>query len=265
MKNKLPFILSNLLVHDNSGWKLDDDGHVVMKDGNPVYLNGGNEMTVRGDTISQLNGEAQRHREEKQALEKKLKAYDGLDAEQARQAITKLADVDLSKMIDKGEIDKVKAQIQSEYNTLMEEKDGAIGKLQSEIDGMKIDSIFNSKFVQESVAVPHDMFQASFRNNFKVEDGKINAYDKSGNRLMSKEHIGEPASPEEALKLLVDAHPQKDTILKADIGNGSGSNGSGGNRGTGRILKRAEYDKLPPVKQAELAGKMASGELQIVD
>lgn len=261
-------LLSTVYAYDNSsGWKTDENGAIVLKDGNPVYLDSsGREMVVQSDTISRLNGEAKTHREAKEALEAKLKSFEGIDAAAARDALEKLKKIDQKNLIDSGEVDKLKAQIQNEFLKQIEEKDRLISNIQSEKDSMQVNGIFAmSDFVREEIAVPRDMFEATFKNNFKVENGKVVAYDRAGNMLMSKERVGEAATTEEALRLLVASHPQKDSILKADIGRGTGSNGSGGNRGTGRTMKRSEFMSYPPSKQAEIASKVSAGEMQLTD
>lgn len=261
-------LLSSVYPRNNQpGWKLNEDGAVELNDGNPVYVDGsGREMVVKHDTISNLNAEAKSHREAKEAAEAALKPFEGIDPKIAAEAIDKLGKIDAKQLIDAGKVDEVKSQIKSEYDKQLSDKDAAIGDLQSRLDGMKVDSIFSqSDFVRNNIAVPQDMFEASFRKNFKVEDGKVVPYDKSGNVLMSKKTIGEVATAEEALQLLVESHPQKDTILKAGVGNGSGSDGSGGNRGVGRVINRGEFEKLAPAKQAEVAKSVQAGEMRLTD
>ncbi len=262
-------ILSAMAFENKPGWKLDADGKIEMKDGNPVYLTtDGKEMTVGANKISELNAESKAHREAKEAAEAKLKAFDGItDPALALKALETVKNIDAKKLIDAGEVEKVKADIKKEYETQMSEKDKALGDIQSRFDNLQINSVFkDSSFVRESVAVPIDMFEAAFRNNFKIgKDGKIEAYDKSGNRLMSKERVGEYATPDEALKLLVDAHPQKDTIIKANAGTGTGSQGDAGTRGKGKIIKRADFEALSPMEQGQTVASVAKGEMKIVD
>ena len=261
--------LALLGAYDNGapGWKLDSDGHMVLKDGNPVYVDvNGREQTVGGDTISNLRKEAQTNRERAESAETKLKVFDGLDPEIARKAVETVGKIDAKKLIDAGEVDKVRDQIKTEFTKQIEEKDKGMQSLQSRIDNMLVDGIFsNSNFVRENIAVPSDMFQSYFRNNFKVEDGKITAYGKDGNRLLSKAKAGEYADAEEALQILVESHPQKDVILKANLGTGTGSSGGGGSRGTGRVIKRGEFDKLGPVQKAEISKKVSAGEMTLTD
>lgn len=260
--------LAFLGAHDNgtAGWKMDGD-KLVLKDGNPVYVDSsGREQTVGGETISNLNKEASKNRERYEEAEKKLKAFGDLDPEVARKAVETISKIDAKKLIDSGEVDKLRDQIKNEFTKQMDEKDKANLSLQSRIDNMLVDGIFsNSNFVRENIAVPSDMFQAFFRNNFKVEDGKVVAYGKEGNRLLSKAKAGEYADPEEALQILVESHPQKDTILKANVGNGTGNGGGGGHRGTGRNMKRAEFEKLSPAQQSETSKKVAAGEMTLTD
>lgn len=265
MNNILPFAYAG--DGGSPGWKRDADGKIVEKDGNPVYLDSkGAEMTVGSDTISNLNKESQKFRTERDEAEKKLKAFDGLDPKVAKDAIAKLKDIDLSKLVDAGKLDEVKRQITDEFTKQLTEKDGALTAARGEIDNMKINGVFaNSEFVRDSIAVPRDMFEASFRNNFKVENGKVTAYDKAGNRIMSKQKVGEFAEPEEALTLLVDQHAQKDIILKANTGSGSGNNGAGGQRPGSRIVRRSEMEKMLPTQQAEISAKVRTGEIQLTD
>lgn len=251
-----------------AGWKLDANGNVELKDGNPVYVDGsGRELTVASDTISNLNREARTHREAKEAAEAKLSAFKDIkDPAAALAAMAKLAEIDQSKLIDSGKLEEVKRQITEQFQVQLTEKDKALNTLQSNFDAAQISNLFSgSDFIRDRVAVPRDMFEASFRNNFKLEDGKVVAYGKDGNRLMSKKNMGEYADPSEAFELLVDQHPQKDVILKASDSNGSGSGGAGGNRGGGRVVKTADFDKLSPVEQRDIAAKASAGELQIVD
>lgn len=254
--------------NDGPGWKMDGDKLALDGDGNPIYVDAnGREMSVKHDTISNLNREAKTHREAKEAAETALAKYkDITDPAAAVAALETVKNIDAKKLIDAGEVEKVKTDIRNEFTTQLSEKDSALAAAQQKIDNMLIDSVFNSsEFINERVAVPRDFFQAAMRNNFKVEDGKVVAYDPAGNRLMSKKTVGEYASPNEALELLVEAHPQKDVILKAPDASGSGGNGNGGNRGSGRFMKRSDFDALPPMKQAEVAGLQAKGELTITD
>lgn len=265
-------ILSACAFDNKTGWKVVD-GKIEMKDGNPVWLEAdGSERTMSADTISNLNREAQGHRETAKTASEKLKAYevDGklIDANAAKKALDTVKKIDAKQLIDAGEVDKVRNEIKGEFANQLTEKDKAISGMQSKYDNLLIDNVFaQSAFIRDKVAVPAEMFSATFRGHLSVEDGKIIAKGKDGNRLLSKSRIGEYAEGDEVFELLVDGYAHKDSILKADAGRGSGSNGNGGNPGNpgGKVMKRSEYNNMTGPQMAAAGQQMAKGELTIID
>lgn len=249
------------------GWKFDDAGNIIVKDGNPVYINtNGDEQTVSVDTIANLNREARDNRLAKEEALDKLKVFEGIDPVKAREALDAFNKIDSNKLIEAGKVDELKAQITSQFQTQIDEKTKALSELQGKYENMIIDNVFaNSDFIRNNVAVPRDMFEAKFRNNFKVENGQVTVYDNNGNRLYSKEKAGEYATPEEALQILTESHPQRDSILRANAGNGTGSSGAGGGNGGSRYMQRGVFEKLSPQQQLEYAKKMANGEITLTD
>lgn len=262
-------LLKFLTAYDNNpGWKMNADNTAVeIKDGHPVYIGSdGKEMIVKGDTISSLRGEAKTHREAKEALEAQIAKFKDIDPDKAREAFAKLSQIDQKQLIDAGKVDEVKATINREWEGRVAEKDKGFNELKSKYDGLLISNVFaGSEFVRNNLAIPRDMFESFFAKNFKVEGDKVVAYGKDGNQIMSKKNVGEFATPEEALEILVDQHPQKEVILKADVGTGSGNSGNSGNSGAGRTMRRSEFEKLNPIKQVEVSKKVASGEMKLVD
>jgi len=250
-------------------WKLNEDGNIELRNGNPVVVNAdGTEIVVESDTVPNLRREAKTFREERDAARTSLKAFEGLDAEKARDALDKIGKIDQSKLIDAGKVDEVRQQITQQFQTQLSEKDAALSALQQQYDNSRIDHAFaNSDFIRDAVAVPRDMFEATFRNNFKIEDGKVVVYGKDGNRLISKT-TGDYATPEEGLRMLAESHPQKDVILRADVGNGTGNRGAGGAHGGVGKMKREDYLALAtknPAKYADVGQKLAKGEMQLTD
>jgi hypothetical protein len=110
----------------------------------------------------------------------------------------------------------------------------------------KVSSAFHrSTFVTEKLVVPPDMAAATFGAAFKIEDGKLVAYDKAGVKIYSRQRIGEAAEVDEAVERLVAGHPEKDRILKAPGASSHGrKTGAGAVPSSGSALSRTAFERL---------------------
>lgn len=246
-------------------------GAVVVVEHNgkklPVFVNAkGEEAPFDVDetvaTISRLNGEARTHREAKEAAEARLGTFNGLDPEKAKGALEMLAKIDQKKLIDAGEVDRVKAEISAGLKGEIDKLTGERTALEQRIYDMTIDGAFaSSKFIKDKAAIPADFVRARFGENFGIENDRIYAVDAAGNKIYSAVRHGELADFDEALETLVKAHPQRDYILRGTGANGSGAHASPGSVGGKRTVTRAAWEQLPPDEQA----KVRTGEYVLVD
>lgn len=234
--------------------KLDEQGHVVVQDGKPVYVHDdGKEVAFDAPgtvtTITRLNAEAKTHREGKEAAEKSLKAFEGIeDGPAALKALQVVANLDQKKLVDAGEIDRVKAEISKAFQGQLDEATTKASGLEKQLYDEMIGGNFSrSTLIGEKLAIPADMVQARFGQNFKIEDGKPVAYDQQGNKIYSRARPGEVANFDEALESLVEQYPYRDHILKASPANGGGSQQSGPGANGKKTLSRSQFDALDPV------------------
>ena len=238
--------------------KLDADGHVIVQDGKPVYVGDDGKDIVfdaagTASTIERITTESKGYKTRAQEAEGKLKAFEGIDdPKAAKDALAKVANWGDKELVEAGKVEEIKTAaitaVEEKYKPIVEK----VGTLEAALHAEKIGGSFaRSKFITDKIAVPADIVQARFGQNFKLEDGNVVAYDASGNKLYSKANPGNPASFDEALELLVDAYPYKDHILKGTGGSGSGKPaGQGGNGGDGKKqMARADFNKLPPSDQ----------------
>lgn len=260
-------------------FKTDANGQIVTQEVNgqklPVFVHpDGKEAAFDGDatlgTITRLNSEAKGHREAKEAAEAALKPFKDAgitDPAAAAKALNTVKNLDDKKLVDAGEVERVKAEaiksVKAEFEPVLAERDA----LKGELYGEKIGGAFaRSKFIADKVAIPADLLQASFGKHFTIEGGKVIAKDANGNQLFSRTRHGEPADFEEALELLVDAYPHKASILKGSGSSGSGAAG-GGQSGAGgkRTITRAQFGSMSPQEQAAAGAAAGKGELVISD
>lgn len=247
--------------------KLDEHGHVVVKDGHPVYVHDdGREIphdaagTVA--TISRLNGEAKSHRERAEAAEARVKLFEGIeDAEAARKAIETVKNIKDGELVAAGKVEEIKAaakkaaeeqveaankQFVTDLTKTKSERDALQQQLYDERIGGSFD---RSKFIADKLAIPGDMARAAFGKAFKIEEGKVVAYDANGNKIFSRVRPGDIANFDEALETLVESYPHRDQILKGSGASGSGASGGGGSGTGSKTLSRTAFDALAPDKQ----------------
>ncbi len=216
----------------------------VNEQGLPLYIHDdGKEVAHDAPqtvaTISRLNGEARTNRERYEAAENSLKAFDGLDdPNAAKKALETLKNFDDKKLVDAGEIEKVKAEaikaVEDKYAPIVQERDAFQSQLHNELIG---GGFSRSKFIQDNIAVPVDMIQATFGKSFQIEGGKVVAVGADGQKIYSRARPGEVADFDEALETLVGGYQHKDSILK---GNQSGGGGFQNNGGQNSGLKRGD-------------------------
>ena len=237
--------------------KLDEAGHVVVQDGKPVYLtDDGKEIAfdVAGTsaTISRLNAEAKGHRERAETAEGKLKTFEGIaDPAEALKALATMQNIDAKKLIDAGEVERVKSEIAKGFTEKLTAAEKRAADIEGQLYAEKIGGSFaRSKFISEKAAIPADLMQARFGQSFKIEEGKIAAYDQNGNKLYSRANPGELAGFEEALEILVDGYAYRDSILKGNSNGGSGTR-EGQGQGGAKTMTRKQFETLDPASQAK--------------
>jgi len=241
--------------------KLDDGGHAVITDGKPVYVYAdGKEVAFDAHaatvTIAKQNTEAKGHREAREAAEAKLTGLDGLDIEEARRAIATVKNFDDKKLVDAGEVDKMKSEaVNAALKAFETDKYKPLAKkaesLEQQIRDEKIGNAFaRSKYIAEKMSIPSDMVQSRFGHQLKIEDGRIIGYDLSGNRIFSRAKPGEPAEFDEVMETIVDQYPYKDNILKGSGATGSGAKG-GAASGGGKTMTRAHFESLGVSEKSE--------------
>lgn len=248
--------------------KLDKDGHVVLQDGKPVYVRESDGKEVAQDVpamltkITDLTNESRTHREAKEAAEAKVAEIKDLDIPAAREALKTVANLNDKKLVDAGEVDRVKQAAidatEAKYKPIVAERD----TFKQQLDGHLVGSAFaGSKFIAEKFQAQGpagvEIARALFGSRFVVKDGKVLGMGSDGKTpLNSLKRPGEFADPEEAIEMMAEGYAHKASILKGVNQSGTGAgNGSGVNSGGKATITRADFAKLPPAEQAKAASE----------
>lgn len=242
--------------------KLDADGKPVLENGKLVFeKDDGSTLAVDVGalygSVASLREESRTHRLRAEKAEESLKAFEGLDPEKAREAVGVVSKLDQKKLIDAGKVDEVRNEITKAYDEKLKAADTAREKAELALHNEMIGGAFaRSKFIADRLAVPADMVKAAFAGAFKIEDGKVVAYDSKGAKIYSRANPGELADFDEAIGSLVDSYPHKDSILKAEHRGGAGAppnKGTQPNGQGGKQLTRAQFDAMDPAhRQAHM-------------
>lgn len=244
--------------------KMDGD-KVVLNNGMPVVIDEDDNNAERPfdinqtvGTIKRLNAEAKTHREGKEAAEQALTRFKDIDPEKAREALDKIGNLSKGELKTAEQVEEIKreaqkaadakvAEIQKQNAEALKKAEGERDSFRAGLENEKITNAFaTSEFIKNKLAVPTPMIQSYFGRNIKFEENKLVAYDESGNKIYSKANPGELATFEEAVNILVDTSPMRNSLLKG-TGSGSGATGGTGSTGTGeKVITRAEFEKLDP-------------------
>jgi len=253
-------------------WKTDDEGNVVIDNGNPVLVHAdGKETSVDGDQlfgkVTELNTESANRRRQLKDAELKLKHFDGIEdlgefvvnANKAMDTVKNLSD---KKLVDAGEVERIKTETAKGFQIKLEASDDRAAKAEKALDRHVIGGSFaRSKFISDALTIPSDMVESRFGSSFAVQDGKLVATDANGNEIYSRENPGQLAEFDEALEAIVGAYPYKDDILKSTI-----KPGSGGDPGAKRTVadggKVISNDNESFISNLE---GIASGKVQVVN
>lgn len=203
------------------------------------------------DEINGLTTALNKERDARSKLEKQVKKFDGIeDPSEAMKAIETLKNLDQKKLIDAGEVEKVKAEVTKAMQSKIDELQNAVQEKEGILTKELIGGRFaRSKFIADKMAIPHDLVEARFGQNFKIEDGQVVAYDQHGNKVYSQDRPGELAEFDEALNTLVSQYPYKDSILKGSDISGSGAPPNGTRPGA------TNWHNLSPIERLSAARK----------
>jgi hypothetical protein len=242
--------------------EVDGKTYALVQDGKPVYK-GADGKDVAFDapgtvnTITRLTDESKGYKSRAQTAETTLKAFDGLDAGAARDALDKLSKIDAKKLVEAGDMD---AAIQAAIKPYTE-KLAAAERTTAELTGTLTKATIGNRFGQSKFAAEKltpagvDLIRTLYGDRLKVDGEAVYGVGADGQKLYSRSRPGEVADFDELLESFVEAYPHKEHILKASGAQGSGAQGGGGGGGA-KTMKTSEFNAL---SAKDRAAKMAEG------
>lgn len=225
----------------------------------PIYIgeDGETETGYDGEALaarlSEVNGESATRRRELKEANDKLKTFEGIeDPEAAVKALETVKNLEDKKLVDAGEVEKVKNEAikateekHAEWKKNVHEPlEGKLKETEGALHKEMIGGRFaQSKFIAEKIAVPARMVERTFGEHFTIEEGKVICKDTQGNQIYSKSNPGDIADFDEALQLIVEASPDRDLILKGANKGGGNPPGGGGGGGDDKTMTVQQFEE----------------------
>lgn len=163
-----------------------------------------------------------------------LAAYDGVDPAKVKALIKAEQDAEAAAAEAKGDFDRVKQMMVEEHTREKKTLEDQIAELRAQINArdttigdLTIGTQFaTSTFIRENLLLTPAKARKLYGSHFEMTGDGLVAYDKpagEANRTQLVNASGDPLPFEEALKRLVDADPDRDTLLKVKLKPGSNS------------------------------------------
>lgn len=208
----------------------------------------------------------------KEVMAQKKAAKDALD--RAKQLEDKYAGIDIDKLLAaakaaedaeqkdlerKGDYERLLQKTKEAHEREIAETRSKLKELAEEAKAAKrateastkVNAFSNSRFVLDNLTLTPNKTRALYDDHFEIEDGEVVGYDKpkgSSNRTKLVDGSGTAVSFDEAMKQIIENDPDKETLIKSNLGGGAGSLGN-----------RGEFKPAPKQKTLTAFEKMALG------
>lgn len=194
------------------------------------------------DNEAQLLKDMMKHKETaksekaaREALEAKLKEFEGIDPTAVRELLAKQQKAQEEELEKKGQWDALKQNMAKQHKEEREKLEARIAELEgtvktrdNTIDELTIGSQFsNSKFLKEETTLASaTKARALYGNHFELVDGVLTAFDKpkgAQNRAPLVDASGNALEFDAAMRKIIESDPDKDALLRTAAKPGAGS------------------------------------------
>jgi len=168
------------------------------------------------------------------AAQERLKAFEGIDPDAVKKLLADQKAAEEAQLAAKGEFDTLKARMAEEHTKVTASLQDQIKTLQEQlaakdrvVDELSVGTQFGqSKFIADETTIPPAKARALYGAHFDLQDGKVVGYDKprgAAGRAPLVDQLGNPVAFEDAMRKIIEADPDKDSLLRSKVKQGAGS------------------------------------------
>ena len=236
--------------------KFDENGQAIIRDGKPVYDRDGQEVELDAaelfNKIGLLNQESANRRHKENELTEKLKQFEQIgDVTEALKAIETVKNLSDKKLLDAGEVEKIKAEMAKTFETSKTDFEAKLQQKDKQLESFfKKEAFSKSTLLKQTIFADTPEFAEKLLGDYFKGELTDNGYkfyaEVNGTRLKSASNPFEDAGFDEALQVIINNHPRKDNLLRGGAA-GSGGTGSHENNtlaGSKKFSEMTEQEKM---------------------
>jgi len=209
---------------------LDENGNIKIGPNGQPLVKGADGKEFEVDAIG-ANEKITKLVTESNDRRKKLGEANTALAEMSNERDTLKTQVDAIDDKNKVKISEITDNINKAWEEKQKTWETEKGALNTQLFNVTTGVKFATSPVAKKLILPADIALATFGKSFRPDGTAVDA---AGNTILSMENPGKPAEFDEALTVLIDAYPNKDSIIRSEAGGGGGHTpqGGGGNEGS---------------------------------
>lgn len=191
------------------------------------------------DEEARLIKENMKRKAENKALKEQLETLQqsvaGLNLDEVRQILAERKSAEEKQLEAKGDYERLKQRMAEEHqatvtslNAKIDELTKALQEKEAVIGDLTVGAQFNSsQYINGELVLTPAKARALYGAHFEIEDGKVVGYDKprgAAGRTALVDAYGVPVSFDAAMAKIIEADPEKDSLIRSKAKAGAGSN-----------------------------------------
>lgn len=167
-------------------------------------------------------------------LREKLRGYGDIDPKKVQELIKREKEAAQKAAESRGDFEQAKKMMAEEHQAVSAKLNAEIEALKEQlanshktIDDLTLGSSFaNSNYIKDNLILTPTKARALYGSYFEIKDGSIVAYNKpagSPDRAPLVDANGDPFNFETAFRKIIEADPDRDTLVRSKVKEGAGS------------------------------------------